>query len=68
MARELVLGFKGDLLPQDDRYWSAIQYAPRWTLEAAARKTLADEGHTSTVLGIAGRLEEAIVQRMSFKL
>jgi uncharacterized protein YbjT (DUF2867 family) len=68
MARELVLGFKGDLLPENDHYWSAIQYVPRWTFEAAARQALADEAHASTVLGVVGRLEEAIVQRVSFKL
>ncbi|MET0592796.1 MAG: NAD(P)H-binding protein [Polyangiaceae bacterium] len=68
MARELVLGFKGDLLPENDHYWSAIQYVPRWTFEAAARQALADEAHASTVLGMVGRLEEAIVHRMSFKL
>jgi uncharacterized protein YbjT (DUF2867 family) len=68
LARELVLGFKGDLLPEDDRYWSAIGYVPRWTVEAAARKALADEGRASTFRGVAGRLGESLVHQVSFKL
>jgi uncharacterized protein YbjT (DUF2867 family) len=68
LARELVLGFKGDLLPEDDRYWSAIGYVPRWTVEGAARKALADEGRASTFRGVAGRLGESLVHQVSFKL
>jgi uncharacterized protein YbjT (DUF2867 family) len=68
LARELVLGFKGDLLPRDERYWPLIDYTPRWTFEAAARKALADEEHDASVRGVAGTLEEAVVQRLSPKL
>jgi uncharacterized protein YbjT (DUF2867 family) len=68
LARELVLGFKADLLPQDDRYWSEIHYTPKWTFEAAARKTLADETFAWSVRGAAGKFEEAVVQLVSPKL
>ena len=65
LARELVLGFKSDLLPQDDRYWSEIHYAPKWTFEAAARKALADEESCASA---AARLEERVVHFVSPKL
>lgn len=68
LARELVLGFKGDLLPRDDRYWTEIDYQPRWSFEAAAKKALADEETESSVRGVAGKLEEAMVQMVSPKL
>lgn len=68
LARELVLGFTGDLLPKDDRYWSEIHYTPKWSFEAAARKSLADETLVWDFRGIAGKLEEAVVQLVSLKL
>lgn len=68
LARELVLGFKGDLLPHDERYWSEIKYTPKWSFESAARKALADEEREPSVRGVAGRLEEAVVQMVSPKL
>jgi len=68
LARELVLGFKGDLLAHDDQYWSLIDYAPQWTFEAAARRALDEETSSAGVRGVAGRLEEAVVQLVSPKL
>ncbi|HEY3448735.1 MAG TPA: NAD(P)H-binding protein [Myxococcales bacterium] len=68
LARELVLGMTGDLLPLDERYWAEIGYRPRWGFEQAARKALADEGFESSLAGVAGKLEEALVQLMSRKL
>lgn len=68
LARELVLGFKGDLLPHDDRYWSEIDYTPRWSFEAAAREALAGEAKEPSFRGAAARLAEAVVQRVSPKL
>jgi uncharacterized protein YbjT (DUF2867 family) len=69
LARELVLGFKGDLLPKDDRYWSEIHYAPRWGVEAAARKALDDEALAPPIPGgTAAKLEEAFVHLLSPKL
>ncbi len=68
LARELVLGLKGDLLPHDDRYWTLIDYRPRWGFQAAARKALEDEAATVGLRGAAGKLEEAMVQWVSPKL
>ena len=68
LARELVLGFKSDLLPADDRYWSEIDYRPQWTFEAAARKALQEEGWGPGLRGVAGKLEEAVVQLVSPRL
>ncbi len=68
LARELVLGFKEDLLPRDERYWAMIGYTPRWTFDAAARRALAAEPLEISVRGMAGLLEEAVVQLVSPKL
>jgi len=68
LARELVLGFSGDLLPKDERYWSEIRYTPAWSFEAAARKALADEATSPDFRGLAGRLEERVVQLVAPKL
>jgi uncharacterized protein YbjT (DUF2867 family) len=68
LARELVLGFKADLLPTDDRYWGQIDYRPRWTFEAAARKALEEELRAPGLRGVAGKLEESVVQLVSPKL
>ena len=67
LARELVLGFKGDLLPTDARYWAEIHYEPCWSFEEAARKALADERFEGGLRGVAGALEEAVVQLVSPK-
>ncbi|MBX7096654.1 MAG: NAD(P)H-binding protein [Myxococcaceae bacterium] len=64
LARELVLGFTGDLLPRDDRYWSLIDHRPAVTFEKAARVALATEGPTPGVSGLFIDLEEAIVHRL----
>jgi len=68
LARELVLGFKGDLLPESDRYWSEVDYTPKWSFEDAARKALADESLDFSVRGVAGKLEEVVVHLVSPKL
>lgn len=68
LARELVLGFKGDLLPHDERYWAEIGYTPKWSFEAAARKALADEALELSLRGVVGKLEEKVVQLVSPKL
>lgn len=67
LARELVLGFTGDLLPHDDRFWGEIGYRPRWTFEAAARQALQDEQASTGLRGRAGRLGESLVQLVSPK-
>jgi len=68
LARELVLGFSQDLLPHDDRYWDEIDYRPKWTLEAAARRALDEERTELSLRGIAGKLEESVVHALSPKL
>ena len=68
LARELVLGFKGDLLPESDRYWSEVDYTPKWSFEDAARKALADESLDFSVRGVAGKIEEVVVHLVSPKL
>ncbi len=68
LARELVLGFKTDLLPADARYWAEIGYQPRWSFEAAAQKALQGEDWRPGLRGFAGKLEEAIVQLVSPKV
>ncbi len=68
LARELVLGFTGDLLPVDERYWGEIGYAPVWSFEAAARKALGDETAVSSLRGVAGKIEERLVQLVSPKI
>lgn len=67
LARELVLGFKGDLLPKDERYWTEIDYHPRWTFEAAAKKALDEEPWGPGLRGVAAKLEETVVQLVSPK-
>ncbi len=68
LARELVLGFEGDLLPEGARYWKEIGYEPQWSFEAAARHALRSEPFRPTLRGVAGSLEEAVVQLVSPKL
>ncbi|HQY65442.1 MAG TPA: NAD(P)H-binding protein [Polyangiaceae bacterium] len=68
LARELVLGFKGDLLPEDERYWGEIGYQPQWTFEAAARKAMSEESSAPDARGVGGKLVEAAVQLVSPKL
>jgi len=68
LARELVLGFKGDLLPKDARYWAEVGYQPRWTFSDAAAKALAEERTEGGVRGLAGSVEEALVQLVSPRL
>lgn len=67
-ARALVLGFKGDLLPHDERYWSEVGYTPKWSFESAARKAVADETFVPSARGLAAGPEEAVVQLVSPKL
>ena len=68
LAREIVLGLTDDLLPQDDRYWKEIGYAPKWHFAEAARDALSRERRSATSLGAAGRFEEAVVQLVSPRL
>lgn len=68
LARELVLGFTGDLLPLDARYWKEIDYEPQWTFDAAARAALEQESMELNVRGVVGKLGESVVQLVGPKL
>ncbi|HSO33502.1 MAG TPA: NAD(P)H-binding protein [Labilithrix sp.] len=68
LARELVLGFTDDLLPQDARYWTEIEYEPKWTFDAAARAALDQEVTERSVRGVAGKVGESLVQLVGPKL
>jgi uncharacterized protein YbjT (DUF2867 family) len=68
LARELVLGFTGDLLPRDGRYWEKIHYQPKWNFGAAARHALDQEHTASNLRGIVAQLSESVVQLVSPKL
>jgi uncharacterized protein YbjT (DUF2867 family) len=68
LARELVLGFTDDLLPEDARYWTEIDYQPTWTFDAAARAALDQEVTELNVRGVVGRLGESVVQLIGPKL
>ncbi|MGQ0506678.1 MAG: NAD(P)H-binding protein [Myxococcaceae bacterium] len=68
LARELVLGFTGDLLPTDERYWDEIQYHPVHTFDAAAKRALDEEEAEFTLRGVLAQLEEAAVHYVGTKL
>ena len=68
LARELVLGFSCDLLPVDDRYWGLIGHRPTHTFEAAARRALETEPPLQGLRGVAGRIEEALIQGIGERL
>lgn len=68
LARQLVLGFTGDLLPRDGRYWKKIHYRPKWTFKAAARQALEQEQAEQGLRGAAAKVSEFVVQLLSPKL
>lgn len=68
LARELVLGFTGDLLPRDARYWSEIGYQPAWSIDAAASAALSQETTEPTLRGLAAVVEESMVHHLGAKL
>jgi uncharacterized protein YbjT (DUF2867 family) len=68
LARELVLGFTGDLLPHDARYWNEIGYQPQWTFDKAVRAALDQEVTELNVRGVLGKLGESVVQLVGPKL
>jgi uncharacterized protein YbjT (DUF2867 family) len=65
LARELVLGLDGDILPRDDRYWSLTNHGPRISFDETARRLLASEGRLPGWSGLLARFEESLVQRLS---
>jgi len=65
LARELVLGLEKDLLPRDRRYWELTGHPPRWTFDAAVRRTLEEERRKQIAVSPWVQLAEALVRRAS---
>lgn len=68
LARELVLGLAGDLLPEDGRYWELARHRPRLSFDAAARIALEEERSHPGAAGRFASLEEALVRRVGPRL
>jgi len=64
LARELVLGLTGDLLPRDERYFELTGHRPRMGFEEAARAALDAERRTASASELIARWEERLVQRV----
>ena len=64
LARELVLGLSGDLLPRDERYFELTGHWPRVSFEKAARAALEAESVGRGRSGVVARWEERLVQRI----
>jgi uncharacterized protein YbjT (DUF2867 family) len=62
LARELVLGLGGDLLPKDDRFWNLIGHGQLVSFDEAARRALADESRDAGVWPRLARAEERLVR------
>lgn len=60
LARELVLGLTGDLLPQGAPFWERTGHAPRWLFQDAAARALANDTPTSST----ARWVERFVRRL----
>ncbi len=60
LARELVLGLQGDILPRDERFWSLIGRGSLLPFDEAARRALADEPHRAGLRPGLARVEEAL--------
>jgi uncharacterized protein YbjT (DUF2867 family) len=61
LARELVLGLRQDLLPQDDRFWGLIGHTQLVPFDEAARRALASERRQPGLTEQLLRLEEKLV-------
>jgi uncharacterized protein YbjT (DUF2867 family) len=68
LARELVLGFTGDLLPSDARYWAETGHTALVSFDGAARRALDEEQLNRSLRTMAGAAEEALVQLVGPKL
>jgi uncharacterized protein YbjT (DUF2867 family) len=62
VARELVLGLRGDLLPRDRRYWELTGHPPAWSFREAARRALETEPPQGGLGGWLGRQEERVIR------
>ncbi len=64
LARELVLGLTGDLLPHDERYFELTGHRPRVSFEQAARAALDAERRGASASEVLARWEERLVMRV----
>jgi len=48
LARELVLGLGGDLLPKDDRFWQLVGHTELVGFDEAARRALSKDSHAGS--------------------
>ena len=65
IARELVDGLTGDLVPEGGAYWDLTGHPPRRSFEQAAREAIAHEGRTGQRLS---SIEEQLVRRFAPRL
>ena len=65
IARELVMGLTGDLLPRDARYWEVTQHGPLLSFDEAARAALDAERRAPGVRGLAGEIEERVAGKLT---
>ena len=63
VARELVLGLRGDLLPRDRRWWELAGHPPRLSFRAAATDALKTEPRQPGARGWLSRREEDLMRR-----
>lgn len=63
LARELVVGLKDDLLPEDGRYWELIGHRRLTSFDEAARRALAEEARRTDTRGLAASFEEWLVSK-----
>lgn len=61
LARELVVGLREDLLPEDDSFWQLIGHSELVPFDVAARRALAHEPRRRGVRHRVARLEERLV-------
>jgi uncharacterized protein YbjT (DUF2867 family) len=64
LARELVLGLTGDLLPRDERYFELTGHRPHVSFESAARRALEAERPRRGPTGTVASWEERLVRRV----
>jgi hypothetical protein len=64
LARELVLGLTGDLLPRDERYFELTGHRPRVSFEEAAWAALDAERRAASASDLIAHWEERLVQRV----
>lgn len=64
VARELVLGLREDLLPDDAHYWQLTGHPPRFTFREAAEAALRTERQEHGAFAFVARAEERIVRRL----